>query len=105
MSLMTLDKSDQINDVVTAPEEKIDKIGLPIDEDAIDLPVISDEHPVDERAMLEKGLEKQRDLYKLGFVSNDFKHLKTDIVYYPLDDTFGDSSAYQVPNNKTFFKF
>ena len=105
MSLLILAKCDQINDVVTAPEEKIDNIGLPIDEDAIDLPVISDEHPLDERAMLEKGLEKQRDLYKLGFVSNDFKHLKTDIVYYPLDDTFGYSSAYQVPNNQTFFKF
>lgn len=85
-------------------EDQIDSIGLPIDDEANELPIISEEHSLDERAMLDNAIEKQRHLYKPGFISDAFDSVSTYIVYYPLDKTFGYSSMYRMPYEQVSFK-
>lgn len=105
ISMLFLTACDQVKEILNEPEETFEDIGLPIDENASELPIINDEYPLDERMMLEQGLEKQRALYKLGLFSNDINHVRTYIVYYPLEDTFGYSSMYRIPNSQHFLTF
>lgn len=105
MIMLLMTSCDQVKEVLTDSEETFEEIGLPIEDNANELPFITDEDYLDERTMLERGLEQQRELYKLGFLTNDFNNAGTYIVYYPLDKTFGYSSMYRIPNSHVSFKF
>ena len=105
ISMLFFTACDQVKEMVNESEETFEDIGLPIDDNASELPIINDDHPLDERMMLEQGLEKQRALYKLGLFSNGMDNVRTYIVYYPLEDTFGYSSMYRIPNSQHFLTF
>lgn len=70
-----------------------------------EVPIISNDKPLDERALLENALIEQGKLHKPGFITNDFKLNKTYIAYYPFNDTFGYSTTYQSLANHTTFSF
>src|SRR5690625_3955221 len=93
MIMLLMTYCDQVEEVFTDSEETFEEIGLPIEDNANELPFITDEDYLDERTMLERGLEQQRELYKIGFLTNDFNNAGTYIVYYPLDKTFGYSRS------------
>lgn len=95
----------EIEELLPETEEEFQEVGLPIEDDAETLPITTGEHILDERAMLIKGIEEQKKLHKLGFITDEFPMINTQIAYYPLEDTVGYSSLYQIPDHQTFFKF
>lgn len=105
MLFFVLSACSQVQELILEQIDDFEEIGLPIEEDAESLPIISEEHALDERAMLEKGLAEQSTLHKLGFMTDEFPIAHTHIAYYPLEETFGYSSMYRIPGAQTFFKF
>lgn len=105
MSLFVVTSCSKIEELMTEPEEEFEEIGLSIDKDAETLPIIDEEQALDERAMLEKGLKAQREIHKLGFITDEYPNVNTQIAYYPLEETFGYSSLYRIPDQQTSFRF
>lgn len=105
MSIFSLTACSKIIDIVTDTETKIEDTGLPIAENASELPITSVENNLDERSLLEEAIKQQHELHKLGFITNSFTDMNTAFVYYPLHDTFGYSATYEIPNTQTSFTF
>lgn len=105
MSIFSLTACSKIIDIVTDTETTIADTSLPIVENATELPIISVENNLDERTLIENVINDQRELYKLGFITHSFTNMNTSIVYYPLNDTFGYSATYIIPNTQTSFTF
>ncbi|WHY81222.1 hypothetical protein [Siminovitchia fortis] len=72
---------------VTAAEEK--------DNSA---PLIDENNPLNERAMLEEAMNRQRDVLKLSFITDDYRNGRVGVGYYPLDDEFSYGASYTYPH-------
>ncbi|PWA12908.1 hypothetical protein DCC39_03290 [Pueribacillus theae] len=82
----------------SAQAENSEKEGKETKEKDNSAPLVDENNPLDERAMLEEAMNRQRDVLKLSFITDDYRSSRVNVGYYPLDDEFSYAASYMYPH-------
>ena len=62
-------------------------------------PLISEDTPIDDRAALVETVERQKNVLKLGFITDEYPIENIQLAFYPTEDDFSYNAMYQLPSD------